>query len=540
MARIFESGDRIIFNEPDTGAAAREEAFAAPALDFDAAPAFRFHAAADMAEPLSAARPSQVSAAAAAGAALPTYSNTQIADYLRAGYWKDVGELPRSFNMGATGVGANDGVLRYNTDALSSAGAALAQKALRLYGEVLGIDFVKTSSSGASVDILFLNDDKNSAYTWVASYADAQNTIAQANVNVGSDWVSHYGTGSATYSLQTFVHEIGHALGLGHAGDYNGGATYVTNTGDASYGDNSNHYLNDSWQASVMSYFSQIDNTAVDADYAFDLSPMVADWIALGRMYGGVGGFTGNTTWGFNSNIGSTVFANLDKYADEMAFTIVDGGGRDTIDFSGFSDAQRINLNPGAISSVGGLTGNMSIAMGTVIEAAKGGSGADILTGNGAANVLSGLGGADRILGAGGADTLRGGAGNDTLTGGAGADTLIGGPGSDVFRLASRSDSGLSARDVIRAGDGGGAFDGAGVAGGDRIDVSGIDANTKVAGDQSFVLGGTARGHLWLTNSGTDTIVHGNHDGDAAADFELVIKDGATLASAYVAGDFIL
>ena len=37
---------------------------------------------------------------AASGAALPTYSNAQIANYIRAGYWSDVGDGARSFNMG--------------------------------------------------------------------------------------------------------------------------------------------------------------------------------------------------------------------------------------------------------------------------------------------------------------------------------------------------------------------------------------------------------------------------------------------------------
>jgi hypothetical protein len=29
-----------------------------------------------------------------------------------------------------------------------------------------------------------------------------------------------------SYSFQTYVHEIGHALGLGHGGPYNGSASY--------------------------------------------------------------------------------------------------------------------------------------------------------------------------------------------------------------------------------------------------------------------------------------------------------------------------
>ena len=60
----------------------------------------------------------------------------------------------------------------------------------------------------------------------------------------------------------------------------------------------------------------------------------------------------------------------------------MDGSGIDTVDFSGYSANQTINLaeassgsTTGSISSVGGLIGNMTIAVGTVIENAIGGSG---------------------------------------------------------------------------------------------------------------------------------------------------------------------
>ena len=66
----------------------------------------------------------------------------------------------------------------------------------------------------------------------------------------------------------------------------------------------------------------------------------------------------------------------------------------------------------------------MSIARGTIIENAIGGSAGDQLIGNDVANVLTGNGGNDTLIGNGGDDFLVGGAGADTLTGGAGSDTF--------------------------------------------------------------------------------------------------------------------
>jgi hypothetical protein len=66
------------------------------------------------------------------------------------------------------------------------------------------------------------------------------------------------------------------------------------------------------------------------------------------------------------------------------------------------------------------LDGGYSIANGTIIDNATGGSKDDILIGNEQGNDLTGNGGNDVLDGAAGDDELKGGAGNDTLFGGAG------------------------------------------------------------------------------------------------------------------------
>jgi Ca2+-binding RTX toxin-like protein len=163
----------------------------------------------------------------------------------------------------------------------------------------------------------------------------------------------------------------------------------------------------------------------------------------------------------------------------------------------------------------------------------------NVMRGFGGDDYLSGDGGRDTLIGDGGGDLLIGGAGADVMLGGAGNDMLRGGLGNDVFDFNSTAESAPGARDVI-ASDVAPAFEGVGVAGGDLIDLSGIDANADAGGNQAFVFGGTGIGRVSVVNSGTDSLVRGNTDRDAAFEFELVIADAGILASAYRAGDFVL
>lgn len=110
----------------------------------------------------------------------------------------------------------------------------------------------------------------------------------------------------------------------------------------------------------------------------------------------------------------------------------------------------------------------------------SGASEGDRYDGGAGDDVLNGLGGNDSLIGGTGNDRIDGGTGDDTITGGAGVDTLSGGAGRDLFRYTSVSDSTTIAtlRDVItdyKQGE-------------DRIDLSQIDANLWLRGDQAFNL----------------------------------------------------
>lgn len=115
---------------------------------------------------------------------------------------------------------------------------------------------------------------------------------------------------------------------------------------------------------------------------------------------------------------------------------------------------------------------------------------------------------------------------------------LGGGAGADIFVFTPVSHSRPGAADRIVASDGIAAMEGVGNAGGDLIDLSAIDANTAVAGDQAFVFGTyksflTTAGRLWVEDSGTNTVVRGTVDTKAGVDFEIIIDDGALRSSAY-------
>jgi Ca2+-binding RTX toxin-like protein len=90
--------------------------------------------------------------------------------------------------------------------------------------------------------------------------------------------------------------------------------------------------------------------------------------------------------------------------------------------------------------------------------------------------------GDDQLFGGGGNDTLVGDEGNDILSGGFGADVLMGGQGADIFKYTAVEESSGAVVNGVQQIDDITDF----TQGQDKIDLSAIDANGTLAGDQAF------------------------------------------------------
>ncbi|MRX49317.1 hypothetical protein GI374_02430 [Paracoccus sp. S-4012] len=205
---------------------------------------------------------------------------------------------------------------------------------------------------------------------------------------------------------------------------------------------------------------------------------------------------------------------------------------------SNFNDSVTGTVHGDAIA---GMAGNDSLAGAGGDDYLYGQDGNDRLWGGAGTDRLFGGNGADQLFGGDARDILWGADGNDTLMGNAGSDILTGGLGADRF-VFDDGDSTTAAMDHITAGGGGAAIDGAGQAGGDVIDLSLIDANIYLAGDQAFRWATTGEaGTALLYEYQGNTIVYGYTDNVAGADVAIFIQDGAGVtANTYITSDFIL
>lgn len=283
--------------------------------------------------------------------------------------------------------------------------------ALQGWSDVANITFTRvTDGDGYSNAATMLFGNYGSGESGAAAFAYLPGSRSTSSAS-GDVWVNYSGSNISpnllNYGQHTLTHEIGHAIGLSHP------ATYNASEGvSITYGNDATYY-EDSRQYTVMSYFSESNTGAnyrtgggVGANQ-YSAVPLLDDIAAAQRLYGAnMITRTGDTVYGFNSTADRAWFSATSA-TTSLIFAVWDAGGVDTFDFSGYNQSQVIDLRQGAFSSVGGLTGNVAIAMGVVIENAIGGAGSDRIYGNSADNRLSG--------GSLGSDVIDGGLGIDTV-----------------------------------------------------------------------------------------------------------------------------
>ena len=319
----------------------------------------------------------------------------------------------------------------YSWDAASK---TAVETSLQFWENVANIDFIPTTTASKADVYVMLGNGAMAfdALGWSDiprySFGEPLYTVFNKDASV---WTSN-GLAVGGYSFITLIHEFGHLLGLAHphdGGSASDGNAFpnVTQPYDE-FGDfnlNQGIYTtmsyNDGWKSKFPDFFQ--------IGYGWQGTPMALDIEAIQLIYGA------NTSF---KNTNDTYFLPKQNAAGTYWSCIWDTGGVDTISNAGSSidstiwllEAGSLGLEDagGVPSYASSVMGGYTIAKGSKIENAIGGSGHDGIVGNTLANSLSG------------------GAGNDTITGLTGGDTIDGGEGTlDVIVLGGvRSDYSIS------------------------------------------------------------------------------------------------
>lgn len=397
--------------------------------------------------------------------AYTTASGTTDVDALQMNYkWSFGSALTFSFptlSSQWTGYGQGYPEPWNNFETLNASQRAVVGSILASVGDLVsGLSFsLAASGQEANADFRFgMTDATGGAHAY--SVIPQSGTSGPAHLLAGDAWF-HNSSGTydnpvaGTYAYHTFLHEIGHTLGLIHAHQGNGFGTVSS--------------LRDQMSYSVMSYRSyqgqSLSSGYTNEAYGFAQTFMLLDIAALQHMYGA--DYTtnsGNTVYQWNPVTGAMTLngaAALQPGANKVFMTVWDGGGTDTYDFSLYSEALTVDLAPGEWTLTGSsqlaYLGDGEWAVGNVanawlhqgdtrslIENAIGGSGNDVIRGNQAAN---------RLDGGAGADQLTGFLGNDVYIVDNAGDVVIeaAGEGIDEVRTAIGSRTDFAAMYVLPA-----------------------------------------------------------------------------------------
>ena len=239
-------------------------------------------------------------------------------------------------------------------------------------------------------------------------------------------------------SIGTYIHEIGHALGLNHPGG-------------AVFGYNSDY----SKDTTIMSYNYGVSSGGYTSSSRPAITPMLYDIAAIQSIYGVNSSYKGESNTSHNDFDGSK----------NEARTIWDGGGTgDVFDASSQTSTVTLDLRAGFKANgdqYASIVGNQVtfVAYHADIENAKGGSGADKIYGNDATDadeLYAAFDGKNKLEGGAGDDEIYGNGGDDILIGGADEDLLDGGSGTDTASYADSAvaiNYNVNAKTVTQNGD---------------------------------------------------------------------------------------
>ena len=287
-----------------------------------------------------------------------------------------------------------------NIDGLTAPEQQLATAALAQWASVAPLTFAFTSGAA---DITYVDSGTGYVATTTDTLPPSGQYLQAETIDISTAWFDNDGgamdgrTGFGSYDFQTYLAQTGRALGVGSLGfnnivTVNFDGTVADTSGPS--GTNTNTLANDTLQYSVLSAASQ--NNFGGSRYDYVVSPQQADINAIQSVYGAAIMRPGDTVYGFHSTAGPIYdFASYAGFG-APAFTIYDSGGNNTLDASGYSMDQVIDLEFGTWSSIGGYVNNISIYGSTTIRNAVGGAGDDLIIANpSAAGALTGGGGND-------------------------------------------------------------------------------------------------------------------------------------------------
>jgi len=286
---------------------------------------------------------------------------------------------------------------------LSAAEINAFQQALNAWAEVANIDFTQVADDITYGDIRIAFSQLVSDSLTVAGWAYVPGEPEES----GDIWLDRLAGGNyqvGSFGYATFLHELGHALGLGHPYEIKtGNNNLLTGT------ENSGQYTvmsNEDYEGAGFTFISTGANSY--SWYPVQITtPMLYDILAIQYLYG----------TNMSTRTGDDVYTFSNSTAELKA--IWDAGGIDTFDLSNQSRTQLVNLNGGEFSSIGiketwqsgqgivvsSASDNIAIAYDVIIENVIGGTGNDVLTGNQAGNQLTGGLGSDTLIGGQGIDT---------------------------------------------------------------------------------------------------------------------------------------